>query len=135
MEKIKAKFEEMFKDWEIKIPDENYKTKEAGYVQKDGWLIQYCFGKEDDKEYMDVFSEHRMTSPDHFRLYENGDKKDLPIYQTVYAVDKDPEKTEKNKKEYYEYNEKVAQQLIDKGFNRFTINSSIMAGFAGRDDK
>jgi hypothetical protein len=134
MNKIKQKFEEIYSNWEIILPEENYKNKKSGFIQKNGWLIQYCFGKEDDKEYMDIYAEHRMTYPRHTRIYVNGDTKELSNYITAYIIDKDPKIAKSNKKEYKEHNKKIAQELIEKGFNRFTINGAIWAGFAGHDD-
>jgi predicted nucleotidyltransferase len=75
-----------------------------------------------------------MTNPDHTRIYVNGDTKELSIYKIGYIIDKDPKIAKNNKKEYEEYNKKIAQELIEKGFNRFTINGAILAGFTGNDD-
>ena len=134
MDRIKQKFEEMYSHWEIILPEDDYKNKKRGFIQKNGWLIQYCFGLEDDKNYMDIYAEHRMTDPAHERIYEDGDIKELSHYELGYTIDKDPKVTQKNKIKFKEHNRKVAQELIEKGFNRFTINRSILAGFVENDD-
>ena len=127
--KIKNIFEYEFKNWNITLPKENFDKREQGYIQQSGWLIQYCFGIEDGKEYMDYYSSHRMTDDNHVRLYDTGEKKGLSTFKIGHQVDpNDPEKTKLYKKEYFEYNRKVAQELIDKGFSRFTINMTLQTG-------
>jgi len=135
MEKIKLLFENYFEDWEIELPIDDMKERKSGFIKKGGWLIQYCFGKENDLEYMDYYSTHRMTSDDHVRIYENGEKKSLETFRSGYLTDTpepEPIKSQKLKefgKEAFEkYNKEVAEILINKGFNKFTINMTLNAG-------
>jgi len=134
MDNIKQEFEKIYRNWDIVLPEDDYRNKKNGFIQKKGWLIQYCFGQEGDNNYMDIYAEHRMTSPSHTRFYESGEIKELSHYKTSYTIDDDPKITQKNKMELEEHNRKIAQELIEKGFNRFTINGAILAGFAGNDD-
>jgi hypothetical protein len=134
MDNIKQEFEKIYRNWDIVLPEDDYKNKKNGFIQKEGWLIQYCFGQEDDNNYMDIYAEHRMTSPHHTRIYENGEIKQLSNYKIIYIIDDDPKITQRNKMELEEHNRKIAQELIEKGFNRFTVNGAILAGFAGNDD-
>jgi len=135
MEKIENIFNNCFKRWNITLPKDNIKKRLSGFISESGWLIQYCFGKEDNKEYLDFYSSHRMTGDDHIRIYENGEKKDLPTFKIGYLVDcPDPEPLrslrlkEHGKEAVEEYNKKVADLLIQKGFNKFTINMTLNAG-------
>jgi hypothetical protein len=129
MNKIQETFESEFSNWEIKLPAQIINEKINGYIKKNGWLIQYCFGKEMEKDYMDYYAEHRMTDPTHCRIYEDGSTKTLSCYQVFYCIEQDdPIQTEKNEKECEEHNKMVAQELLDKGFNKFTINSAILSG-------
>lgn len=134
MDRIKQTFEEQYSEWDLVLPEKNFKNKKAGFIQKNGWLVQYCFGQEDNKEYMDIYAEHRMTNPCHIRIYDNGDIKELSHYQIAYAIDKDEKITQKNKAKLEEHNRKIAEELIEKGFNQFTINGVLLAGFAGNED-
>ena len=128
-------FKERYKRWDIIIPIEDIKNKSSGYISKSGWLIQYCFGVENEIEYFDFFSTHRMTGDNHVRIYENGETKSLPVFKIGYLVDcADPEpiKSQKLKEQGKEavdkYNKEVAELLLNKGFNKFTINMTLNAG-------
>jgi exonuclease III len=126
---IKKYFEEEFSKWDIKLPNEVIEKMESGYIQKAGWLIQYCFGKENGILYMDTYEYHRMTDGIHRRVYNNGEIKDLANFKIGYKIDKDPQETEKNKIEFENHNKMVAKELIEKGFDKFTMNMALLAGF------
>jgi hypothetical protein len=129
METIKNIFEHIYKNWNIILPKGKIEKRENGFIQKDGWLIQFCFGIEDGKEYMDYYSSHRMAGDAHERIYENGERKDLSYFLIGYAIDKDdPEQTKINEEKYYEHNRRTAKELINKGFNKFTINMALETG-------
>jgi hypothetical protein len=89
MNKIQESFESRFSNWEIKLPIQIIEEKINGYIKKNGWLIQYCFGKEMEKDYMDYYAEHRMTDPDHERIYEDGSTKSLSFYKLGYVLVRD----------------------------------------------
>jgi len=65
-------------------PLENYlarrrpNARRNGYISKAGWLIQYCFGKDETDEYMDYYTTHRMTTDSHVRIYADGQEKIPP---------------------------------------------------------
>jgi hypothetical protein len=122
MNKIKEVFDETFSDWDIKLPEE----KENGFIQKQGWLIQYCYGKEEEKEFLDYYASHRMTNDCHKRIYEDGSTMDLPAFYTIYRTDDDGSGERAMKKN----NQEVAEALTKKGFTKFTINMAIAAGIA-----
>lgn len=129
MAKLKNVFEYEFKNWNIELPKENIEKRKEGFINQSGWLIQFCFGTENGKEYMDYYSHHRMIGDDHIRIYEDGEKKDLPNFEIGYLiVENNPEQTKINENEYYEHNRLVAKQLIEKGFDKFTMNMALKAG-------
>jgi hypothetical protein len=104
----------------IKIPANNINRRESGVFEKDGWLIQFCFGKEEDKEYMDLYGYHRMTNDRHLRIYEDGTyDESLPALDYFdYNYDpNDPEDVNK-KKEKNKRNE-IKKILSEKGFFPF----------------
>ena len=47
MNLIAETFAKHFKHWKISLPDEDLKNRRSGYIQNAGWLIQYCFGKDE----------------------------------------------------------------------------------------
>jgi hypothetical protein len=128
MKKIEELFYNRFARWNITLPLENIKNRTGGYISKDGWLIQYCFGKGETVEYLDYYAAHRMTDDTHIRIYSDGRTEDLPALQSIRKVGKDPEEDQKFKDEYEEYNKKVVETLARKGFDKFTINMYLHAG-------
>jgi len=77
MKKIKEIFEKSFSNWNIKLSNDILKNKKRGIIHCSGWIIKYCFGVENDLNYMDIYSDHRMTDPSQRRIYENGTIKNL----------------------------------------------------------
>ena len=126
MELMKKYFEDYFSHWKIELPDKNLNERLSGHIQKSGWLIQYCFGIEDGIEYLDFYASHRMTSDRHERIYENGKTDDLPSMQMFYIRNSD----EYGKEAFEKHNQKVTELLAEKGFDKFTINMSILSGIA-----
>jgi len=124
MELIKKEFEAYFSNWKIELPDKNLNDRLNGYLNKSGWLIQYCFGIENGMEYLDFYASHRMTNDRHIRIYENGETEGLPSYWESFVVDSDGQ----GKKKYEENNKKVTKMLIEKGFDKFTINMALQSG-------
>lgn len=61
MRLIADTFSKHFSHWDITLPEKDLKKRSNGYIQKAGWLIQYCFGEDDKGEYLDYYAAHRMT--------------------------------------------------------------------------
>ena len=116
MENIKNSFDKSFSNWDIKLPVDNLEKRKRGSIYYKGWIINYCFGIENGKNYMDYYAQHRMTDPSHERIYEDGTKKSLSHMQIGYnIIPNDPLQTSKNEKEMYEYNRKHFDELKLKG--------------------
>ena len=135
MELLKEKFDDYFLNWDIKLSEKIISKRSSGIIQDSGWFIQYCFGKENGIEHLDFYAAHRMTNDRHHRIYEYGEMTNLPTLRSGYLTDTEDteiiksEELRKNGKEAYEkYNAKVTQMLVDKGFDRFTLNMSLNAG-------
>jgi len=115
MDKIKECFEKRFSKLGINLPIEEYEKRENGSIQLKGWIIKYCFGIENEKEYMDYYANHRMTDPDHSRIYDDGTKVYLNNVRIGFKiVPDDPEQTKRNEDEMFEHNRKVGEELIKK---------------------
>jgi hypothetical protein len=69
MNQIAQAFKTEFAHWGLEIPPELLAARKAGFIQSEGWLIQFLFGKDARGEYMDYYASHRMTSDSHVRLY------------------------------------------------------------------
>ena len=52
-ELIADTFANHFAHWNFTIPEKDLKARNKGYIQNSGWLIQYCFGKDETGQYMD----------------------------------------------------------------------------------
>ena len=122
-------FAKHFAHWKIILPEEDIKNRLSGYIQYGGWLIQYCFGKDETgNEYLDYYASHRMTDDSHVRIYEDGRKESLPALYTFLLLSDDPIKAKQLKDEYEEHNHQVVKMLNEKGFDKFTINMLLHAG-------
>jgi hypothetical protein len=128
IEMIADTFAKRFDHWKIKIPEENLKNRRGGYIQEGGWLIQYCFGTDENSEYLDYYAAHRMTDDSHVRIYEDGTKKALPALSSIRRISKDPEEDKRLEDEYDKHNAYVTKMLFEKGFDKFTINMYLHAG-------
>ena len=126
-------FAERFSHWGIEIPEEHVVSRRAGHFSEAGWLIQYCFGKDESGEYLDYYAAHRMTDDRHERIYADGRTKDLPALSTFRLCSPDPVEDARLKRKYDESNRRVTEMLVEKGFDLFTINMSLHAGLGDED--
>jgi hypothetical protein len=121
---IKKHFDEYFSNWKIELPEKDLADRLNGYIAKSGWLIQYCFGTENGMGYLDFYASHRMTNDRHLRIYENGETKELLAYLEFFFFDDNGT----GKRKYEEHNKEVRKMLIEKGFDKYTVNMSIQSG-------
>ncbi|BDZ72031.1 hypothetical protein GCM10025861_25480 [Methanobacterium petrolearium] len=128
MEQIAETFNNRFDHWNITLPEGDVEGRCSGHVQRSGWLIQYCFGEDENGEYLDYYATHRMTDDEHVRIHADGEVKDLPALSSIHLVSEDPEENNRLEKEYYQENQRVARMLAEKGFDKFTINMFLHAG-------
>lgn len=121
-------FTERFAHWKITLPEEYLKNRCNGFINKAGWLIQFCFGKDEKGEYLDYYASHRMTDDSHVRIYADGHKKNLPALCSWYKLSDDPVEAKRLKDEHDQHNREVVEMLAEKGFDKFTINMYLSAG-------
>ena len=127
-EMIADTFAKRFSYWKIRIPEDKLENRYGGYIQEGGWLIQYCFGRDDRGEYLDYYAAHRMTDDSHVRIYEDGTEEALPALNSIRIISRDPEEDKHLEDEYEEHNSSVTKMLIEKGFDKFTVNMYLHAG-------
>jgi hypothetical protein len=127
---IKQVFDESYLPWNVVFPKEKIDKRESGVIETHGWLIQYCFGVEADKEYLDVYASHIMTNDRHYRIYDDGEIKGLPAIDEAYSYGKDDtdEMKKTRKEKFYKHNRDVAHELIKKGFTHFSMNMAFHVG-------
>ncbi len=112
----------------LPLPRRALATRSAGVIAKKGWLIQYLFGKDEKGEYLDVYSSHRHPGDDHVRLRPDGSTEQLEFMTSMMFYDADePDGFRKAEEELYRRNREIARQLVEKGFNRFTLNMALEA--------
>ena len=81
MKKIKKYFDGYFRSWGIVLPQPDLDSHDPTVIsttRKDGWTIEYKFGAQDGKWYMDFYASHRMTNDRHERVWEDGRVESLP---------------------------------------------------------
>ncbi len=126
-ERISRVFASTFSRWKLRIPREDLEREKAGFIQKEGWLVQYCFGRDEKGGYLDYYAAHRMTSDDHVRIREDGSQESLPAMIELCVIPEGGDDGEARER-FYEANRKVAEMLVAKGFDKFTINMALVAG-------
>ena len=125
MDPIARAFAEYFAAWSIRLPAASLRLRRAGYIQKAGWLVQYCFGRDEQGEYLDFYASHHLTNDRHQRIRADGSLEDLPALSTFMFEPKDPAERERVEEEFFRRNREVEQMLVTKGFNRFTVNMAL----------
>ncbi len=125
MKLIADSFNKRFSGWMITLPEEDLNAQRSGHINKEGWLIQYCFGKDETDKYMDYYATNKWYGDSHVRIYADGTKKDLPALCSMHKSSWYPEEAKQLEDEHFELQSKIAEMLIDKGFDRFTINMAL----------
>jgi hypothetical protein len=83
MDQIARVFAARFAHWGITLPAENLESRSSGHIQRSGWLIQFCFGRDEKDDYLDYYASHRMTDDDHVRVYEHVTQVELAALHRV----------------------------------------------------
>jgi len=113
---LKLRFAESFAAWSIGLPDDDVVCRRRGSISVAGWSISYLFGSDEKGEYLDYYSQHRMTSDSHMRLYADGRVEGLPAMQDLRLCSEDPVEDERLKAEYFDHNHRIGEMLREKGF-------------------
>ncbi|AEG17853.1 hypothetical protein [Methanobacterium paludis] len=112
----------------VYFAEKDIKDRCGGYIQDSGWLIQYCFGKDETGEYLDYYATHRMTGDSHVRMYADGREESLLTLSSIVKISEDPVEQKRLEDEHDKYNRKVVKMLVDNGFDKFTMNMFLSAG-------
>jgi hypothetical protein len=133
MEQIANAFRRDFANWSLELPAAALQTRQAGFIQAQGWLIQYAFGKNRLGEYLDYYAVHRMTDDSHVRLYANGRRQHLAALVSMFWTSEDPEEAKRHEASLCRRNRRIARALVRKGFDKFTMNMSLLAGLEANE--
>ncbi|GDZ96377.1 hypothetical protein PA905_49290 [Planktothrix agardhii CCAP 1459/11A] len=114
MSAISDSFKEYFKGFDLEIPDP---IPVKGKIQKGGWNVTYVLNQGNDElTCLDFFAEHRMSSPSHVRILNDGTIVGLESYQESYSYDQNIEGDEERaNKAMQEHNDRVSEILKAKG--------------------
>lgn len=83
-----------------------------------GWLLFARLDDEDGRLALEVLEDDRMSGPDHYRVWEDGTREELPTEHTtlVYPKDCSPEEKERIDERFYAHNRRVQALLKERGF-------------------
>lgn len=113
---IESQFNARFRSWRITLPPEDVAARRRGRIRQAGWTIWYLFASDEQGEYLDFYSYHRMGGDEHVRLRANGEAELLPSLEWAFAVGADPQRAQTNEREFYRRNQEVSALLAAKGF-------------------
>jgi hypothetical protein len=105
-----------FEPWNIELPESDVAEKRRGEIRKAGWAIQYQFGSDAGREYLDYYAIHRMTNDRHVRLYADGTTVLLPALPDLRPASADPAEDARLQAEYDAEVRRISALLRDKGF-------------------
>ena len=121
-------FRSRFATWSIDIPSEDVRLRRAGFLQQEGWLIQYQFGRSGKTEYLDYHASHPMAGNEHVRLYASGGKRRMAAVVWSFLSSGEPEDEARKQRAFYKRNRRIARMLIAKGFDKATMNDFLSVG-------
>ena len=116
MGRIEEQFEQAFSYWRLQLPREAVERRQRGKIVEAGWTIWFLFGSDENGEYLDYYSSHRMTSDSHVRIHEDGRVESLESLWEMRPTSEDPDENARLEDEFWEHNERVARMLQEKGF-------------------
>ena len=83
-----------------------------------GWLADARIDLIDGRIALEVLEDSRMSGPDHYRVWEDGAREELPTEHTtmVFPADCSPEEEQRIRDAFYAHNGSVQQLLEQRGF-------------------
>jgi hypothetical protein len=72
--RIQRKFAEIYAAWGLILPREAVAARTpGGILDPQGWVIVFRFGRSENREYIEIFSTHRLGSDSLDRICEGGE--------------------------------------------------------------
>jgi hypothetical protein len=110
MEKIKEAFEQRFERWQIELSLDDLENSRSGSIQQQGWLINYRFGREANRDFLEYFANHRMTNDTLNRIWDDGTLEIIGYCQEFYLAD-----NQEAEQAYFDHNRRFYQQVKERG--------------------
>jgi hypothetical protein len=107
LNRIAQAFRSDFANWGLEIPPELLASREPGFIQAAGWLIQFTFGSDSRGEYLEYYASHRMTDDSHVRLYESGRRQRLASLSSFFVTSSDPTEAKRLEAAYLRRNRRI----------------------------
>lgn len=83
-----------------------------------GWLIEARLDEVDGRVGLECLEDSRMAGPDHYRVWEDGTREELPNERIGYSSPAGcpPDEHERIRAAYFEHNHAVQALLRERGF-------------------
>ena len=83
-----------------------------------GWLIEARLDEVDGRLALECLEDSRMAGPDHYRVWDDGTREELPNERIQYSSPPGctPEELERIRQDYYAHNRAVQALLRERGF-------------------
>ena len=89
-------FEQDFARWGLQLPADAIAARRSGQIREAGWSLRFNFGCDGGGEYLDYYASPRDVQDDppgddwHVRLYESGERVEMPPVLEAYLYGRDP---------------------------------------------
>lgn len=110
LSRLEESFARHFEHWQIFLPVDDCQHRRAGSIHRKGWTINYQFGHQGEREFIDYFATHRMTNDRLVRIWEDGTTESLGYCQPFYTAG-----DEEARQAYLEHNRRFYQMVEEKG--------------------
>lgn len=85
--KIKEAFDGQFEQWQIALPLDDLLNRRAGRIVQQGWTINYRFGEEAGRAFLEYFASHRLTNDTLNQIWDDGTFELIGYCQEFYLAD------------------------------------------------
>jgi hypothetical protein len=113
LEGIKKAFDWRFATWQIQLPEEDLRLRRGGSITKNGWTINYRFGKNAGADFLKFFASHRMTNDTLNRIDSDGREVLLGYCQEFFQAN-----NERAQEESYRHNREFLAAVEERGLLR-----------------
>lgn len=111
-EEMRRTFANRFLKWEVLLREAVINGGGTHEINKGGWHIIYVEGQDDQGHYLEFYAKHPDQHDTHFRIYQNGEMKELEALLEGYDYDPAlPGDQFAQRNEFIEKNRKIFLEL------------------------